>query len=92
MNTYNVSVPITGVLVVTVQASDEKEAENLALQADWTCEIINNSDFLIELDQIDTHRQICRGNMFGGCLNEIEAELYEEYNDDNEENEDNEDE
>lgn len=65
MKEYNVSLPVTGILHKTVEAESKEEAITKALESELTYE---------DIESWDTHRIICRGNVFGGELNEAYAE------------------
>lgn len=63
MSTYYVRVPICGYAEIEVEAENVKEAEEKALEG-------------IEAKHLaswEAHREICRGNVFYGELNRIEA-------------------
>lgn len=64
LKTWNVAVPITGVVYVTVEAADEESAIEAALDKAGDNEI----------EEWEAHRRIVGGNVFYGTLNEAEAE------------------
>jgi hypothetical protein len=86
MNIYNVYVPITGVLTITVKAENEEEAKEMALDSQVALKIEHDDANHVELNEFEMHKQIVRGNVFHGCMNDIDVELVEEY-DENEEQE-----
>lgn len=64
-NKFDVAVPITGVIYVTVEAENEEEAIEKALESEE-----------LTLENIETweaHRHIVQGNVFYGEQNEIEV-------------------
>jgi len=66
MPTYNVMLPITGKLYVEVEADDEDDAIQKALNADFTIE---------NVEELEAHDMICQGNVFYGMANDAEAQL-----------------
>ncbi|ALM62171.1 hypothetical protein AXI64_gp179 [Vibrio phage qdvp001] len=66
MKSYEVLVPITGYIVVEVEAENEKEAIDKAFESD---------DLTIDnINEWDTHENIVQGNVFYGVKNEVEVE------------------
>lgn len=70
MKKWWVSIPVTMEISVEVEAETEEEAIEKGLyETEWTlgepsgCEVIN----------CESHRQVCRGNVFSGVLNEAYA-------------------
>ncbi|AGH31861.1 hypothetical protein VPIG_00003 [Vibrio phage PWH3a-P1] len=66
MKNYEVLVPITGYIIVEVEADNEKEAIEKAFESDEL-----NID---NINEWDTHEAIVQGNVFYGIQNEIEVE------------------
>lgn len=64
MKKYNVRIPVTGVVDVEVDAENEEEAIEAALQKE-----ISNKD----LTEWETCREVVQGNVFCGHTNSIEA-------------------
>lgn len=63
---WSVRVPMSGFVVVEVEATSEEQAIEAALESD---------DLIIaNIEQCDFHAHIVRGNVFYGILNEPEAE------------------
>jgi hypothetical protein len=74
MKKYNVQIPISGYVSVTVDAKNEQDAIDRAWES-------------AELDDIaewDLHHKIVEGNNFWGIRNEVEVELIEDYDEDEE--------
>lgn len=66
MKKYYVSIPITGKLLIEVDAESKDDAIKSAFeQAD-----------LKHLDEWETHMEVCKGNVFYGVLSEVD--VYEE--------------
>lgn len=64
---YDVSLPMTGVMYIQVEADSEEEAIEKALASDE-----------LTLDKIESwcaHEQICQGSILYAELNDAEAEL-----------------
>lgn len=68
MKTYSVALPITGVLVLDVEASSEEEAIDKAM----------DEATLDHLEEWEAHKKIVQGNVFYGNQNEAEAMLVDE--------------
>lgn len=89
MNFYNVYVPITGVLIVTVKAENENQAMEIALDSESEFQLkieklYKNSEIEFDLTDFELQERIVSGNVFHGSLNEIDVELVEEFDDENE--------
>ena len=66
MNKYIVTIPISGVYTVEVEASDEEEAKRIAWERGFNEK---------EMDlQWESHQEIVEGSVFCGMQNTIEAE------------------
>lgn len=65
--TYGVTLPVTGIIYVEVEAESEKEAIEKALSAEG-CEWPKTPD------EWEAHSQIVRGNVFSGMQNNASAE------------------
>lgn len=65
--TYSVRIPITGWIGLEVEADSADDAITQALESD-DVELL-----LSEVEQWEATRQIVRGNIFYGLLNEAEA-------------------
>lgn len=81
MNKYNVAVPFTGVMIIELEAENEKSAKDLAIDFGESIEIdvkSPNKEIYVELSQLEFCEQIVKGNVFFGCQNEIDVELIEE--------------
>ena len=64
---YDVSLPITGVIIVTVEADSEDEAVQKAFESDQ-----------LVLDNIESwspHEKIVEGNIFHGERNDVDVDL-----------------
>jgi hypothetical protein len=73
---FNVFVPCTASICVTVDAESEEEAKQLALDAPWALKVgtegcDNTMD--IAICEFEAHEQITKGNVFYGVQNEIEV-------------------
>lgn len=64
MNTYNVRIPITGVVDVEVEAENEDEAIEAAMQKEVSTD---------DITEWETCRQIVQGNVFNGHTNEVDV-------------------
>lgn len=63
---YNVCIPITGVVWVTVEADSEDEAIELAM---------DSPDLTVDnIEEWETHKRICDGNVLYAQVNEAYAE------------------
>lgn len=69
---YDVTLPFSGMLVVTVEAEDEKGAIDAALDVDsMRIDGKNGAEIL----EVEVTRALTRGNVFRGVLNEASAVL-----------------
>jgi hypothetical protein len=66
MKTYNVCLPLTGTIWVTVEA----ESEEAAIEAALCSEDAKTEN----IEEWQTHRQICKGNVLYADTNEAYAE------------------
>lgn len=64
MNKYWVTIPITGKLVVQVEAESKENAIELAF---------NKAD-LEDLEEWETHTEVCKGNVFYGVCSRVDVE------------------
>lgn len=67
MPKYSVQIPITGYVIVEVEAADEKEAIQKAFESDE----LSKTD----IEEWETHEHVCEGNVFHGSVNDASAEL-----------------
>lgn len=65
MKTYGVTLPVTGILYVEVEAENENDAIDKAMEADVTID---------DIQEWESHRQIVQGNVFHGHTNNADAE------------------
>lgn len=65
MKRYSVSIPITGYVIVEIDAESEEAAIEAALDTEITSDLI---------EEWETHRQVTRGNVCSAILNSAEAE------------------
>lgn len=72
MTAYTVKIPMTGYIIVPVEAENRDDAISKAWDADWRLKI--ESDDGVELGEIETHSAVTRGNVCGAVLNEIEVD------------------
>lgn len=63
---YGVTLPVTGLIYVEVEADDEKSAIEAALGADG----LTNS----MIEEWEAHREVNRGNVWHGPIGEASAE------------------
>lgn len=63
--TWNVSLPFTGYVVVEVEAENEREAIEAALNGEVTTD---------DIEQWEVVKEIVQGNVFFGMRNRAEAE------------------
>lgn len=64
MPTYNVTLPITGIICTTVEANSEEEAIEKALNSELSTD---------DIQEWNAHKQIVQGNVFHGVCNDAEA-------------------
>ena len=74
MKTWNVTIPCTMAVVVTVEAEDEEGAKQAAMCVALEVDIKSDENSSADISEFETHEQIVKGNVFYGCLNEIEVE------------------
>ena len=67
MKNYDVSLPITGVILVTVEAESAEDAIERALQSDGLTDE--------NIESWEAHSQVCEGNIMYGELDRAYAEL-----------------
>lgn len=65
MKEYEVLVPITGYIIVNVNAENKEDAVNKAFESDELT--------LDNIEQWDSHECVVKGNVFYGTVNEIEV-------------------
>ena len=65
MKRYALSIPITGLVYMEIEAESEEDAKQKAFMSDVTTE---------NIDEWDMHESIVTGNVFHGHLNEIDIE------------------
>lgn len=65
MKNYQVTVPITGIAFISVQAESEQEAIQKAM----------DNVTINEVESWEAHEHIVKGNVFYGVQNEVECEL-----------------
>jgi hypothetical protein len=76
---FDVFIPCTASICVTVDAESEEEAKQLALDAPWRIKIdakgcvICDNTMDIAICEFAVHEQIIKGNVFYGVQNEIEV-------------------
>lgn len=68
MPTYSVTVPFAGMFVITVEAEDEKAAQEAALSADVEL-VVSGED--VQDWEWASHRRICQGNVLYARYNEM---------------------
>lgn len=73
---FRVSVPVLVDLSVEVEASCKAEAidrvlDELSFNCEFTCE---NKDMKVEVNQAECYRELMRGNVYAGHINQISAE------------------
>ena len=72
MPRYNVIMPCTMSILLSVEAENKEAAKNAAFQLDFSIEISGEGE--PEILEFESHETVCRGNIFCGVLNEIEVE------------------
>lgn len=70
MKKYNVIIPCTMGVMVTVEAEDEEAAKEASFQVDFRVNIVGDNAELVEFE---THDEISYGNVYCGCVNKIEV-------------------
>ena len=71
MKKYNVIIPCTMGVMVTVEAEDEKAAKEASFQVDFRVKIVGKNAELVEFE---THDRISYGNVYCGCVNEMDVQ------------------
>jgi len=77
---FDVFIPCTVSICVTVDAESEEEAKQLALDAPWRIKIDANgcdNTMDIAICEFEAHEQIAKGNVFYGVQNKIEVYVCE---------------
>jgi len=67
MKTYEVLIPITGYICIELEAEDEVQAKEFAMEKANNCPTDSIEEWCI-------HEQICRGNVLEAMLNVISVE------------------
>ena len=62
-------------VAVSVEADDEKGAKEAALNVDFSFELKSDSDANSEIIEFEAHEQITKGNIYYGCINEMQVDL-----------------
>lgn len=73
---FNVFVPCTASVCVTVDADSEEEAKQLALDAEYGIKVDAkgcDDTVNVEIHEFEAHTRITMGNAFYGVQNEIEV-------------------
>ena len=65
MKTYNITLPITGIIYKTVEAESEEKAIALAI----------DESTIDDIEEWEIHLKIVSGNVFYGIQNEMEIEV-----------------
>ena len=76
MPRYTVTIPCTMAVVVSVEADDEEGAKEAAFNVDFNVELKGDPDASPEIIEFETHEQITKGNVYYGCINEMEVIEY----------------
>lgn len=75
---YNITIPCTMSISVTVTADNKEEAISKAFNLSWYLKVIAEDkeaeNAAPEINELELHRMICQGNVFHGCINELEIE------------------
>ena len=74
MPEYNVLIPCTMSISVVVEAENEEEAKNKALDVDLRVKLESDDPVGPEIYDVGMHRQIVQGNVYYGCTNEMGVE------------------
>ena len=77
MKKWKVTIPCTMALMVTVEAENEEEAKQAAFSVDFLVDVKPGEgaeDNEPELIEFETHEQISYGNVYCGCINDMEVE------------------
>ena len=78
MPTYNVTIPCTMAVCVTVEADNEGAAIDAAYDVNWSVKIEPFDDAAKvaapDVVEVETHRKVVEGNVYHGCINEPDAE------------------
>lgn len=71
---YNVIIPCTMAVCVTVEAENEEAAKEAAFDVPWNLDIKSDSDASPDIVEMDCHSEIVTGNVYHGCINEMYVE------------------
>ena len=74
MPIYTVIIPCTLAIAVTVEAENEEAAKEAAFKVDFNLAIESVGEGNPEIIDFESHNQITRGNVYSGCINEMEVE------------------
>jgi hypothetical protein len=78
MNRYLVTIPIAGSISTEVDAENKRDAEDKAWEkleeVDWDKMLTGSDDEAFDLDELETHRTLCEGNIFSGPCSGIEID------------------
>ena len=73
MKVYQVTIPIAGSIYVDVEAEDEEEAKEKALNRSWSISLTSD-DNSVSLGELEPLEHICQGNVCFAPVWDIEAE------------------
>lgn len=75
MPTYNVTIPCTMAVCVTVEADDPKAAIDAAFDVEWNVNLTSDDKAAApDLIELETHRRVAYGNVYAGCINDVDVQ------------------
>jgi len=73
MKTYSVQIPVTGSVIVTVEAENAKAAEEAAWDQAGFGIVLDNPN-VCEAGDFELHKQVMRGNVCYAMCNDVNVE------------------
>ena len=74
MTEYSVLIPCTMSISVVVEAENKEEAKRKALDVDLRVKIESDDTADPQVNYFKMHRMIADGNLYHGCINEMDVE------------------
>jgi hypothetical protein len=78
MPRYNISVPATAAIYMTIEADSEEEAKEKIWNVAFRIKMESDDPASPEIGEFELHECVTEGNVFNGVLNDIEIEAEEE--------------
>ena len=61
-------------VVITVDAESEKAARDAVWSTDFGLEVVGPEANRVEIQEWNMHSHVTQGNVYSGCINDIEVE------------------